>query len=236
MILHMFRIFNGCALLEYFPVCWKNAAVVMIPKPKKDPLSPVNHLSISLLNTLSKVFERLILSRLKIYSIKKIRPNNMVLGINIAPLSNSSMLLTLIINFRNLREETATIFLDVQKAFDKVWHSGLIFKFIATGITTQLINIIKSFLFNRSFYIKINDSSSSTKPIDAGLPQGSCFSLYLFAFYVNDLSRSLDSNNALFADDILFYSTCTSNSSAVNKLQKQIDMVQPRYVQRKITI
>lgn len=132
--------------------------------------------------------------------------------------------------------KTAAILLDVEKAFDKVWHPGLIFKLIALGIPSQLINIIKSFLLQRSFVIKINDTTSSSKPIEAGVPQGSCLSPHLFALYVNDLPLSPNVNVALFADDTLFYATSSSNKAAIRKLQKQIVKVQPWYDQWRIQI
>lgn len=124
-----------------------------------------------------------------------------------------------IINSSNLRKKTTAVLLDIEKESDKVWHPGLIFKLIVLGISTQLINIIKSFLFS----IKINDSSSLTKPIDVVVPQGSCLSPHLFALYVNDLPLSLDSNVTLFADDTLFYSTCTSMQSIHQHVQQSIN-------------
>jgi len=72
MILLICRIFNGCARLEYFSNPWKSALVVMPPKPGKDPKLRINHRPISLLKTLSKNIERLILVRLNILVPSKI--------------------------------------------------------------------------------------------------------------------------------------------------------------------
>lgn len=61
---HITKIFNLCLRYHYFPLTWKTAHIIAIPKPGKDPINPHNYRPISLLNFLSKIFERLILNRL----------------------------------------------------------------------------------------------------------------------------------------------------------------------------
>jgi hypothetical protein len=117
--------------------------------------------------------------------------------------------------------------LDVEIAFDKVWHDGLIFKLSALNLPVQLINIIKSFLSNRSFYIKLDNQFSTVKPIQAGVPQGFCPSPYLFSLNINDIPKHTNCKTALFADDTLFLSQGRFNNSAVRKLQQQLDLSQP---------
>lgn len=72
-ILHLYHIFNGCARLKYFPDCWKQAAMFILPKPSKNPPFLINHRPIYLINTLYKVFEHFLLTCLNIYTINKIR-------------------------------------------------------------------------------------------------------------------------------------------------------------------
>jgi len=62
--LNLCRIYNACSRLEYFPNQWKIADIIMIPKPNKDPKVPSNHRPIRFLNTMEKLFEKLLLSRL----------------------------------------------------------------------------------------------------------------------------------------------------------------------------
>lgn len=107
---------------------------------------------------------------------------------------------------------------------------------IAMGINTQLINIIKSFLHQRHFYIKINNKHSSKKSIGAGVPQGSCLSPNLFSIYVNDMPLVKGAKMALFADDTLFYASGNYNKMAIANLQRQLDKVQPWFEQWKITV
>lgn len=73
-ILYITQIFNGCAKHEYFPSRWKLAEVIILPKLGKNLKIATNHRPISLINTMSKILERLILNRLNIYLYPKLRP------------------------------------------------------------------------------------------------------------------------------------------------------------------
>jgi hypothetical protein len=126
--------------------------------------------------------------------------------------------------------------LDVEKAFDKVWHDGLIFKLSTLNLPVQLINIIKSFLSNRSFYVKVDNQFSNVKPIQARVPQGSCLSPHLFSLYINDMPKHTNCKTALFADDALYLSQGRTNYSAILKLQQQLNLSQPWFDEWNITI
>ena len=69
--------------------------------------------------------------------------------------------------------ETTTIALDISKAFDKVWHAGLLHKLKAYGVFGPFLDIIKSFFSNRNIRVVLDGQSSSSYSINAGVPQGS---------------------------------------------------------------
>ena len=69
--------------------------------------------------------------------------------------------------------EVRGIFLDISKAFDKVWHDGLIFKLRQNGISGDIINILQDFLCNRKQRVVLNDQCSSWADVNACVPQGS---------------------------------------------------------------
>ena len=69
--------------------------------------------------------------------------------------------------------ETRAVFLDISKAFDKVWHEGLIFKLKIYGISEGLLNLIISYLSNRKQRVVLNGKCSEWSLIHAGVPQGS---------------------------------------------------------------
>ena len=102
------------------------------------------------------------------------------------------------------------VFCDVSKAFDRVWHKGLIFKLKQHGVDGRLLNWINDYLTNRSQKVTIKSCISTAKGINAGVPQGSVLEPLLFLIYVNDFSDSLLSLTRLFADDSsLFYSAAS---------------------------
>lgn len=235
-VLHITKILNSCLRLEHFPSKWKLATVVMIPKPKADLTYPANHRPISLLNSLSKLFEITLLSRLKKAASHLIRPEQFAFR----PEHSTSIQLTkliddLSISF-NRKERTAAIFLDFAKAFDKVWHDGLLSKLIDMHIPTQLVLLIRSFLNNRKFQVKVKNSISAPRNIAAGVPQGSCLSPLLFTLYINDMPSNPLTKTNLFADDTMFFHTSMSKHHAARKLQEHVNRASDWLTEWKITI
>jgi len=159
----------------------------MLPKSGKNIKLPTNHRPIALLNTMAKTFESLILDRLKITVQPKIRPDQFGFRPQHSITAKLVNIITNITNNLNLRHKTATVLLDIEKAFDRVWHDGIIYKLIKMKVPHQIINMVKSFLKNRTFQVKIGDKCSATRSIQAGVPQGSCLSPFLFSFFINDM-------------------------------------------------
>ena len=99
------------------------------------------------------------------------------------------------------------VFCNVSKAFDRVWHKGLLFKLKQHGIIGSLLDWTSDYLKDRSQRVVIRYCVSNLKPVYAGVPQGSVLGPLLFLIYVNDIGDSLLSLTRLFADDSsLFYS------------------------------
>lgn len=86
------------------------------------------------------------------------------------------------------------IFTNFGKAFDTVLHELLPFKLQAVGITGDSCNWILEYLNNRSQFTTVNGSSSSTKAINYGVPQGSLPVPRLYSIYVNDLPDAVNPN------------------------------------------
>ena len=93
------------------------------------------------------------------------------------------------------------VFCDISKAFDRVWHRGLIFKLKQYGISNNLLAFLTKYLSNRKQSVLLNDVISSSRPLNAGVPQGSVLGPLLFLIYVNDISENLLSLTRLFADE-----------------------------------
>ena len=102
--------------------------------------------------------------------------------------------------------EVRGIFLNISKAFDKVWHDGLIFKLHQNGICAEMINILEDFLTGRKQRVVLNGRFSSWADIHTGVPQGSILGPLLFLIYINDLSNDITIKCKLFADDTSLFS------------------------------
>ncbi len=103
--------------------------------------------------------------------------------------------------------ETLSVALDLSKAFDRVWHKSLLSKLLFFGFYPSLCSFISSFLSGRSISAVVDGQSSSPKPINSGVPQGSVLSPTPFLLFINDLSIT-NCPIHLYADDsTLHFST-----------------------------
>jgi hypothetical protein len=83
------------------------------------------------------------------------------------------------LNFNN-NMSTAAVFLDIEKAFDTTWHTGLLYKLSELKFSASLIKLIASFLSNRKFKVSVEGELSSPRKIAAGVPQGSVLAPVLY--------------------------------------------------------
>ena len=93
----------------------------------------------------------------------------------------------------------------MSKAFDKVWHQGLIFKLKSIGVSDSLLTLIESFLSNRFQRVLLNGQMSECLPAKAGVPRGSIFGLLSFLIYTNDLSDDLLSTENFLQMKLLYF-------------------------------
>ena len=110
---------------------------------------------------------------------------------------------------------TRATFLDISKAFDKVWHEGLIFKLQSYGIEGNLLLLLRNYLKDRKQRVVLNGQSSFWENIVAGVPQGSVLGPLLFLIYINDLPEGITSVYKIFADDTSIFSKIEDNISAI---------------------
>ena len=88
---------------------------------------------------------------------------------------------------------------DISKAFDRVWHAGLLHKLKSYGISGEIFGLISSFLSNRRLRVVLDGKSSQEYPVNAGVPQGSILGPTLFLLYINDLPDDVICDIAIYA-------------------------------------
>ena len=124
-----------------------------------------------------------------------------------------------------MRPEVRSAFLDISKAFDKVWHDGIIYKLTQNGISENLLNLLQKFLKERKQRVVLNGQVSTWQNINAGVRQGSILGPLLFLNYINDLTEGLTTNAKLFADDTSLFSVVHDTQTFANDLNKDFEII-----------
>ena len=117
------------------------------------------------------------------------------------------------------------VFLDISKAFDKVWHKGLIHKLEQNGIGGLRLKILTDFLKSQKQRVVLNGQYSSCSDVLAGVPQGSILAPLLFLIYISDLSDGLQCNPKLFTDDTSSFATVHNINKATNNLNNDLTKI-----------
>ena len=117
------------------------------------------------------------------------------------------------------------VYLDISKAFDRVWHDGLIFKLKRCGVAGQLLSLIESFLNDRKQRTVLNGRCSNWGDILAGVPQGSILGPLFFLVYINDLTTDLKCNVKLFADDTSLFTVVQEPNAAAEDMNHDLELI-----------
>lgn len=215
------KIFNSCWLFCYFPTKWKIAKILPFPKPGKDLSVPASYRPISLLSCLGKLFEKLILDLLADFE-----DNNKIVIVQQFGFRKEHSTVHQILRITekvskgfNKNRSTAMVLLDLEKAFDSVWHDGLIFKLLNSNYPMRLVKIVQSYLTCRKAFVQVGTSSSTSFELPAGVPQGSLLSPHLFNIFINDVPLPKNGEVAMYADDTAIYCDVSwKNASRAKKI------------------
>merc|ERR1712002_391403 len=201
------KLFRSIMRTSSFQDSWKQANIHPVPK-KGNKSDPNNYRPIAITSILSKTFETLLNKHItkhldthsvlndKQYGFRKCR-------------STADLLIYLTNSIHLSLEgygETHFTALDISKAFDRVWHGGLLSKIPHYGLS-PISKVIESFLTNRQIRVLLDGSHSSWHNINSGVPQGSVLAPTLFLLNINDLLSSTVNSIHSYADDSSLHSS-----------------------------
>lgn len=226
MIVLLTVLLNAIFRIQYYPKLWKVSLICMIGKPGKPPTEPSSYRPISLLPVISKVFEKIFLSRLK----PVLEENNIIPDHQFgfrekhATVEQVHRVVHKIRQSLEKKQYCSAVFLDIQQAFDRVWHKGLLCK-LKTFLPNSFYMILRSYLDQRRFQVKFEEELSNIYEMKASVPQGSVLGPTLYSIFTADLPGTEEVITATYADDTACLASDADPDKASQKLQVQLNKI-----------
>lgn len=221
-IIMMTYLFNACFRLKHVPICFKIAQIIMLKKPDKTPNELSSYRPISLLPAISKLFEKLLLKRIK--PLINIPDFQFGFRNKHSTIDQIHRITSVIEQAFEEKKYCPSVFIDVSQAFDRVWHEGLIYK-LSKLLPSNLCQLMESYISERKFRVAYEEARSVLHPIQAGVPQGSVLGPLLYLLYTADIPTSTETIIGTFADDTVIMATSNNEKEATEKLQRALNKI-----------
>lgn len=232
------RLINNSLRTGRFPDCLKKARVVPIHK-SGSKLMPQNYRGISVLCSLSKIYERVVYKRLQSFLDRNSVLHDHQYGFT----TNSSTLIACInlTNFLSIeidkRNYVACIFLDIRKAFDSVDHDILLSKLQSLKFSDKQVSWFRSYLDQRTQLVSVNGVMGKTITVQRGVPQGSILGPILFNIYINDMCKeSYVGKIQLYADDAVLKYSSTSLDELFDNMNLDLNLISQWFDRNKLQL
>lgn len=220
-------IFNQSWKTGQVPQCWKEATMIPIRKKGKNKSKVLSYRPISLTSCVCKTMERIVNKRMQWYletegiiaqeqaGFRRYRSTE----------DQTTHLAQVIEDSFQSKKVTLAAFIDLTKAFDKVWKDGLLVKLQRGGICGNMHRWTKSYLHNRRARVQVDGRCGQKVLLRQGVPQGGVLSPTLFILYINDLLEELPKgiHAALYADDLVLWATEEYATTATYRMQLALD-------------
>lgn len=191
------------------PQIWKEATMVPVHKKGKEKSKADSYRPISLLSCVGKLLERMINTRLMWHLEEKnhISPEQAAFRSNHSTEDQVTYLAQAIEDGFQEKKHTLTVWIDMEKAFEKVWKDGLKLKMRQCGVHGRMFRWIDQYLNNRKARTRTGQHYSRKKVLKQGVPQGGVLSPTLFLVFIKDIIHRLPRNvkGAIYADDLAIW-------------------------------
>jgi hypothetical protein len=205
---HMRHLFNILLLNGFAPQDWREAIIVPILKPSKQPTNPLSYRPISLTSCISKIMESILNTRLNwhLETRNLLQPNQSGFRPNRSSIDHIIALENDVSTGFASKLPTYAIFLDIAKAFDHISTDGVLYKLGKLGVKGNLLNWIKSFLSNRTAKVRVGNQFSEPRTLSKGVPHRAVLSPALFNVMMSDLLKPPPGvKTKTYADDVAVY-------------------------------
>lgn len=220
------KLFNLIFDSGVYPESWREAIIIPVLKPGKNPQQPASYRPISLTCCLSKLMEKMMNFRLMWFLEEKqlLSPYQMGFRRHRSTVDATVFLESYVQSSFSHRTHTTAILFDLEKAYDLTWRHGILLTLIDWGIQGKLFNFVKNFLTPRFFRVKIGSNTSQQCTQENGVPQGSPLSVTLFAIAINKLASSIPPpiRYCLYVDDLTIFYSCQSIEALHVSLQETV--------------
>ena len=224
------RLFNRIWDSGQLPAVWKQAIIVPILKPGKNPSDPSSYRPIALTSHLGKIMERIVTERLTYFLESKALLSPYQSGFRKGRNTMDSVLCleSDIKKAQACKEVVVAVFFDIEKAYDMLWKEGLLIKLKTLGIGGRVYNWIMSFLLDRKIQVRVGAEYSNVYSVENGTPQGSVCSPLLFNIMINDIFSQVEQNvgKSLYADDGALWLRGRNVAYVNKKMQSVISIVE----------